>query len=142
MARFRRVNIDGKSITETRLADAELKPGELVKVQGDKFAKAALADVGKAQLFIVNPAFHEGKTIADAIAANETVVADYVEQGREFALRVPAATYTKGAAIALSATGIKLFTAPGDDAAADPIIAYCQEDVKLEAEDFVRVRVA
>lgn len=142
MFRFRRVNIDGKSITETRLAGAELKPGELVKLQGGKFVKAALADVGKAQLFIVNPAFHEGKTIADAIAANETVVADYVEQGREFALRVPAATYTKGAAIALSATGIKLFTAPGGDNAADPIIAYCQEDVKLEAEDFVRVRVA
>ena len=142
MFRFRRVNIDGKSITETRLAGAELKPGELVKLQGGKFAKAALADVGKAQLFIVNPAFHEGKTIADAIAANETVVADYVEQGREFALRVPAATYTKGAAIALSATGIKLFTAPGEDAAADPIIAYCQEDVTLEDVDFIRVRVA
>lgn len=142
MFRFRRVNIDGKSITETRLASAEVKPGELVKLAEGKFAKAVLADVGKAQLFIVNPAFHEGKTIADAIAANATVVADYVEQGREFALRVPAATYTKGAAIALSATGIKLFTAPSGDDAADPIIAYCQEDVTLGAEDFIRVRVA
>lgn len=142
MFRFRRVNIDGKSITETYAASAEVKPGELVKLAEGKFAKVALADVGKEQLFIVNPAFHEGKTIADAIAVGATVVADYVEQGREFALRVPAATYTKGAAIAFTATGVKLFTAPGGAGTADPIIAYCQEDVTLEAEDFIRVRVA
>lgn len=65
MFRFRRVNIDGKSITETYAANEAVKPGELVKLDEGKFAKAALADVGKAQLFIVNPAFHEGKTIAD-----------------------------------------------------------------------------
>lgn len=142
MFRYRRVNIDGKSITETRLAGAELKPGELVKVASGKFAKATVADVGAAQLYIVNPAFHEGKTIADAIAANETVVADYVEQGREFAIRVPKATYTKGAAIALTATGLKLFVAPSGETEADPIVAYCQEDVTLDAEDFIRVRIA
>lgn len=140
MFRFRRVNIDGKSITETRLAGAELKPGELVKLEGSKFVKAAPADVSKEQLYIVNPAFHEGKTIADAIAANATVVADYVEQGREFALRVPAATYTKGAAIALAADGAKLSSAVEGGSA--PIIAYCQEDVTLEDVDFIRVRVA
>lgn len=140
MFRFRRVNIDGKSITETRLAGAELKPGELVKLQGGKFVKAAPADVSKEQLYIVNPAFHEGKTIADAIAANATVVADYMEQGREFALRVPAATYTKGAAIALAADGAKLSSAVEGGSA--PIIAYCQEDVTLEDVDFIRVRVA
>ena len=140
MFRFRRVNIDGKSITETRLAGAELKPGELVKLQGGKFGKAAPADVGREQLYIVNPAFHEGKTIADAIAANATVVADYVEQGREFALRVPKATYAKGAAIALASDGAKLSSA-GESGSA-PIIAFCQEDVTLTAEDFIRVRVA
>ena len=140
MFRFRRVNIDGKSITETRLADAGLKPGELVKLQGDKFVKAAPTDVGKEQLYIVNPAFHEGKTIADAIAANATVVADYVEQGREFAIRVPKATYAKGAAIALTADGAKLSSVEEGESA--PIIAYCQEDVTLKAEDFIRVRVA
>lgn len=123
MFRFRRVNIDGKSITETRLAGAELKPGELVKLQDGKFVKATTAE---GRLYIVNPAFHEGKTIADAIKAGETVVADYVEQGREFAMRVEAATYVKDQAIKLS----------------EVTVAYCQEDVTLEAEDFIRVRVA
>ena len=123
MFRFRRVNIDGKSITETRLAGAELKPGELVKLEGGKFVKATTAE---GRLYIVNPAFHEGKTIADAIKAGETVVADYVEPGREFAMRVEAATYTKDQAIKLG----------------EVTVAYCQEDVTLEAEDFIRVRVA
>ncbi|EPP2736395.1 hypothetical protein ACUNP7_001015 [Escherichia coli] len=123
MFRFRRVNIDGKSITETRLAGAELKPGELVKLEGGKFVKAETAE---GRLYIVNPAFHEGKTIADAIKAGETVVADYVEPGREFAMRVAEGAYTKDKAIQLG----------------DVTVAYCQEDVTLEAEDFVRVRVA
>lgn len=123
MFRFRRVNIDGKSITETRLAGAELKPGELVKLEDGKFVKATTAE---GRLYIVNPAFHEGKTIADAIAAGETVVADYVEEGREFAMRVEAATYTKDQAINLG----------------EVTVAYCQEDVTLEDVDFIRVRVA
>ncbi|EEW8235252.1 hypothetical protein D4639_002020 [Escherichia coli] len=123
MFRFRRVNIDGKSITETRLAGAELKPGELVKLEGGKFVKATTAE---GRLYIVNPAFHEGKTIADAIAAGETVVADYVEEGREFAMRVEAATYAKDQAIKLG----------------EVTVAYCQEDVTLEDVDFIRVRVA
>lgn len=123
MFRFRRVNIDGKSITETRLAGAELKPGELVKLEGGKFVKATTAE---GRLYIVNPAFHEGKTIADAIAAGETVVADYVEEGREFAMRVEAATYAKDQAIKLG----------------EVTVAYCQEDVTLEGVDFIRVRVA
>ena len=123
MFRFRRVNIDGKSITETRLAGAELKPGELVKLEGGKFVKATTAE---GRLYIVNPAFHEGKTIADAIATGETVVADYFETGREFAMRVTLGTYTKDQAIQVN----------------EATVAYCQEDVKLEAEDFIRVRVA
>lgn len=123
MFRFRRVNIDGKSITETRLAGAELKPGELVKLEGGKFVKATTAE---GRLYIVNPAFHEGKTIADAIKAGETVVADYVEPGREFAMRVALGAYTKDQAIQVG----------------DVTVAYCQEDVTLEAEDFIRVRVA
>ena len=78
MFRFRRVNIDGKSITETRLAGAELKPGELVKLEGGKFVKAVTADVDKEQLYIVNPAFHEGKTIADAIDPNDLILSSTI----------------------------------------------------------------
>lgn len=123
MFRFCRVNIDGKSITETRLAAAELKPGELVKLENGKFVKATTAE---GRLYIVNPAFHEGKTIADAIAMNETVVADYFETGREFAMLVPIGSYSKDQDIQVN----------------DVTVAYSQEDVDLKADDFIRVRVA
>lgn len=123
MFRFRRVNIDGKSITETYAAGEEVLPGKLVKLVDGKFMNAT--DAGD-RLYIVNPAFHEGKTIADAIKEGETVVADYVEPGREFAMRVNAAVYQKDQAIKLG----------------DVTVAYCQEDVTLEVVDFIRVRVA
>lgn len=125
MFRFRRVNIDGKSITETYVAGEEVLPGKLVKLVDGKFMNATETDT-EGRLYIVNPAFHEGKTIADAIKAGETVVADYVEPGREFAMRVDAETYIKDQAIKLG----------------DVTVAYCQEDVTLEGVNFIRVRVA
>lgn len=137
MFRFRRVNIDGKSITETRAAGAELKPGTLVVLKDGKFVNAVDGEAGEsataasdytagARLYIVNPAYHEGKGIGDAIAADNTVVADYVEQGREFAMRLNTGAYKKDQAIKLG----------------EVTVAYCQEDVTLAAVDFVRVRVA
>jgi hypothetical protein len=123
MFRFRRVNIDGKSITETHAAGEEVLPGELVKLVDGKFMKATNA---AGRLYIVNPAFHEGKTIADAIKEGETVVADYVEPGREFAMRAGAATYKKDQPFTLD----------------EVTVVYYQEDVTLEEEDFIRVRVA
>lgn len=123
MFRFRRVNIDGKSITETYVAGEDVLPGKLVELVDGKFMNATNAE---GRLYIVNPAFHEGKTIADVIKAGETVVADYFEPGREFAMRVDAEPYKKDRAIELNGV----------------TVAYCQEDVTLETVDFIRVRVA
>ncbi|ELH9086301.1 hypothetical protein RO179_000744 [Escherichia coli] len=123
MFRFRRVNIDGKSITETYAAGEEVLPGKLVSLVGGVFMNATDAT---GRLYIVNPAYHEGKGIGDAIAAGETVVADYVEEGREFAMRLDAGEYVKDQAIKLG----------------DVTVAFCQENVTLEDVDFVRVRVA
>lgn len=136
MARFRRVNIDGKSITETAVSAAELKPGTPVKMTAGKFV-AATDTVGR--IYVVNPAYHEGLGIEDAIPVGHSVVADYAEEGREFAILLPAGTYTKDAGITIGADGFKV-VATGDSA--DPVFAFCQEAVTLEAADFVRVRVA
>ena len=123
MFRFRRVNIDGKSITETYAAGEEVLPGKLVSLVDGVFMNATDAT---GRLYIVNPAYHEGKGIGDAIAAGKTVVADYVEEGREFAMRLDAGEYVKDQAIKLG----------------DVTVAFCQENVTLKAVDFVRVRVA
>lgn len=143
MARFRRVNIDGKSVTETAVSDAALKPGTPVKMTAGKFVAATDTE---GRIYVVNPAYHEGLGIEDAIPVGHSVVADYAEEAREFAILLPAGTYTKDAGITISSTGFKL-AAPasgkGESAvAADPVFAFCQETVTLEAADFVRVRVA
>lgn len=133
MARFRRVNIDGKSITETAVSAAELKPGTPVKMTAGKFV-AATDTVGR--IYVVNPAYHEGLGIEDAIPVGHSVVADYAEEGREFAILLPEGAYTKDAAITIGEGGFKLVTSE------EPVFAFCQEAVTLEAADFVRVRVA
>ncbi|ATC02963.1 hypothetical protein E0N58_09245 [Escherichia coli] len=133
MARFRRVNIDGKSVTETAVSAAALKPGTPVKMASGKFA-AATDTTGR--IYVVNPAYHEGLGIEDAIPVGHSVVADYAEEGREFAILLPEGTYTKDAAITIGEGGFKLV------ASDEPVFAFCQETVNLEAADFVRVRVA
>lgn len=133
MARFRRVNIDGKSVTETAVSDAALKPGTPVKMTAGKFAAATDTE---GRIYVVNPAYHEGLGIEDAIPVGHSVVADYAEEGREFAILLPNGTYTKDAAITIGDGGFKLVTSE------EPVFAFCQEAVTLEAADFVRVRVA
>ncbi|ENS1089896.1 hypothetical protein ACEZI3_001268 [Escherichia coli] len=143
MSRFNRVNIDGKSITETAVSATALEPGTPVNMASGKFVAATAVE---GRIYIVNPAYHEGLGIEDEIPAGDSVVADYAEQGREFAILVPAGTYTKDAGITIGASGFDL-AAPasgeGENAVpADPVFAYCQEAVTLEADDFIRVRVA
>lgn len=133
MARFRRVNIDGKSVTETAVSAAALKPGTPVKMTAGKFVAAA--DTA-GRIYVVNPAYHEGLGIEDAIPVGHSVVADYAEEGREFAILLPEGAYTKDAAITIGEGGFKLV------ASDEPVFAFCQETVTLAAADFVRVRVA
>lgn len=133
MSRFNRVNIDGKSITETAVSAAALKPGTPVNMVAGKFVSATAV---KGRIYIVNPAYHEGLGIEDAIPAGDSVVADYAEGGREFAILVPAGTYAKDAGITIGADGFDLAVTD------DPVFAYCQEDIILAEGDFIRVRVA
>ncbi len=86
MSRYRRVNIDGKSLykTETRLTAAELLPCTAVTINGDgKFAQAT-ALTGR--MYIIDCAYHQGLGIRDAVPAGDSAVGNYVEEGRELAL--------------------------------------------------------
>lgn len=133
-SRYRRVNLDGKSITETRAAKANVLPGTFVVIDADdKFAQAT-ALTGR--IYITNPAYHQGLTIRDAIPAGDSVVGEYVEEGRELAVLVPAGTYKKYSPIKLGADG------KGALASADTesVIGYSQDGVTLKYDDFIRVR--
>lgn len=133
-SRYRRVNLDGKSITETRAAKANVLPGTFVVIDAnDEFAQATAL---KGRIYITNPAYHQGLTIRDAIPAGDSAVGEYVEEGRELALLVPAGTYKKDSPIKLGADG------QGDLATADTgsVIGYSQDEVTLSVADFIRVR--
>lgn len=139
MARYRRVNIDGKSITETRTTAATLQPGTFVVIDAnDKFAQAA-AVTGR--MYVLNPAYHQGLDIATAIPSGDSAVADYVEEARELAVRVGPGTYKKDQPITVNASGV----AASVPAAAGTyqVIGYSQDDavVASGATDFLRIRI-
>ncbi|ASR89193.1 MULTISPECIES: gp53 minor capsid family protein [Alcaligenes] len=135
MSRYRRVNIDGKSITETRVAAAALLPGTFAVIDAnDKFAQAAAA-VGR--VYVVNCAYHQGLSIRDAVPAGDSAVGDYVEEGRELAVLCPAGAYKKDSPIKIGANGQGALAT--DDT--DTVIGYSQDEVTLTAADFIRVRM-
>lgn len=133
-SRYRRVNLDGKSITETRAAKANVLPGTFVVIDAnDEFAQAT-ALTGR--IYITNPAYHQGLTIRDAIPVGDSAVGEYVEEGRELALLVPAGTYKKDSPIKFGADGQGALAT----ADTDSVIGYSQDEVTLSSADFIRVR--
>lgn len=97
MPRYRRVNIDGQSLykTETRTTAAALLPGTAATINSsDKFAQAT-ALTGR--LYIIDVGYHQGLTITESIPAGDSAVGNYVEEGRELALRCLPGAYKKTA---------------------------------------------
>lgn len=136
MSRYRRINIDGKSITETRATAAALLPGTFAVINADdKFAQAAAA---KGRLYVVNPGYHQGLGVRDAVPAGDSAVGEYVEEGRELAVLCPAGAYKKDSPIKFGANGQgALATADTDE-----VLGYSQDEVTIAASqtDLVRVR--
>lgn len=134
MARYHRVNIDGKSVTETRITAAALKPGTFAAIQSGEFAQSAVA---AGRMYVIHPANHEGGTIVDEIAQGQSAVGEYVEEGRELVVLCAAGTYTKDTPIGLGASGQGTF----DVDETDTILGYSQDAVTLSAAGFIRVRM-
>lgn len=137
MPRYHRVNIDGQSLfkTETRKTAAALYPGTFATINdADLFAESATV-VGR--LYIIDSAYHEGLGITDQIPAGHSAIGNYLEEGREFAVRVAAGTYTKDQPITVIAGQAAAVPAA---AGTYKIIGYSQDDVTTTAVDFIRIR--
>jgi hypothetical protein len=133
MPSYRRVNIDGHSVTETRLASANLKPGIFVAINADdEFEAAPVGAVGR--VYVLGAAEHEGLGITDEIPSGHSAVGNYVEDGREFAVLAVAGVYKKDQPIGVGANGL----AAG---ASVNVIGFCQDDVSFATADFIRVRM-
>lgn len=141
-----RINLDGKSETETRIGAVQLLPGQFVVIDAnDKYALANAATDLQKQLRIVGKGSASGLEILDPIPLGESVVADYVKQGRHFAARLPANAVLKfDTPLTLdAATGdLKIATITGDTP--DTVVAYSQENYTVHAagKQLVIVRIA
>jgi hypothetical protein len=138
--RPRRVNNDGKSITRLGIAKVALLPGSFAVLDATGEFIQATAPVKP--LYIVNVDDKQGEDILTAVVATESATCDFVEQGRQFAALVKAATAcVLDTPLKLSATlGIlEKATAPED-----VVVAYSMEiyTTPAGAATHVRVRIA
>jgi len=135
MSRYRRVNIDGKSLfqTETRIASENLLPGTFAVINEDgEFEQAESGTLGR--VYVIDCAHHQGLGIRDAVPEGSSAVGNYVEEAREMAVLVSAGSYSKDQPITVGASG-------RGAAGASNIIGYCQDDAVLSEADFIRVRM-
>ena len=139
MSRYRRVNIDGKSLfkTETRRTAAALLPGTFAVINdSDLFAQATELT---GRIYVIDCAYHQGLGIRDAVPSGDSAVGNYVEEGRELAILCPAGTYKKDTPIKLGTNGQGAIAT----ADTDSVIGYSQDEAIIASgeTDFIRVRM-
>ncbi|EMP0916872.1 hypothetical protein RZM60_006199 [Pseudomonas aeruginosa] len=138
MSRYRRVNIDGKSLfkTETRKTAAALLPGTFAVINGSDLFAQASASVGR--LYVIDCAHHEGLSIRDAVPVGHSAVGNYVEEGRELAVLCQAGTYKKDTPIKLGTSGQGAIASSDTD----KVLGYSQDDAIIASgeTDFIRIR--
>lgn len=139
--RPRRINNDGKSITELGIASVALLPGSFAKLNASgQFIQAPLA--GQKPFYIINVDDLTGQDILTAVPVGESATGDYVEEGRQFAALVEAGTVCiKDTPLKRTETGVLELAEAGDD-----VFAYSQEIYTVPAlpatGSHVRVRIA
>jgi len=145
MARFRRINLDGKSLfkTETRRMSVNGYPGTVVVLNDDNEFEFRLSNstLGP-RLYLLDEASHEGKGCMDQIPVNHTAIGNYIEEGREFAARMADGTYRKDQSVYLAASGV-ITLVPSTSGTTFNAIGYVQEqdEVTITDVDLIRIRV-
>lgn len=139
--RPRRINNDGKSITEVGKAAVALLPGSFAKLNATgQFRQAVVAD--KKPIYIINVDDLTGQDILTAVPAGESATGDYVEEARQFAALVaPGTVCIKDTPFKRTATGTLTLADPADE-----VYAYSMEIYTVPAlpatGSHVRVRIA
>lgn len=124
MARFNRINLDGKSITETRPAGAQgARPGSAMVINSEDVFVSPAGGEAVQRLYVANTGHLQGLTADDTIPAGDSVEGEYLETGRGLAVLLAAdQEVTKDTPLAVNAAG--QFVAAGEGAA---VVAYSQE---------------
>lgn len=140
MARYNRINLDGKSITETYLAATDIEAGVVVVENNGEFAKASAGAVGR--IFVATTGMQQGLGTGAETPEGDSLAGEYAEEGRELAILLGKNnTVTKGAPLSVAANGLLALNADGKN-----IIGYAQEDLAVgntsaDTPELLRVRI-
>lgn len=136
---YKRINLDGKSETQTMIADADIGAGEVMyAASGTTFKAAASAQAGL-QLYVANAGHLQGLGTEDDIQAGDSIEGEIVSSGRHLAVLVKASeVLVQDTPLQLDASGILKVAADPADA-----IAYSQEARTIGATgaELVHVRI-
>lgn len=95
MARYNRINIDGRAETENRLMAENALPGTVVYINGDQFHTAEDGAGEGVQLYALGVDTLQGRRVTDEVNAGDVGIGNYLETGRSFAMRVAPGTVLK-----------------------------------------------
>lgn len=142
--RFARINLDGKSVSKTKIIATGAAPGQLLQLLPNNtsglFAGYGVAGKRDALLYVAHPLEHEGLQSADAIPVSSTVVGELAENGRELAVLVAATSaLQEDTPLTSNGAGLLRIAVLGTD----DVIAYSQEVITVgAAPELVKVRFA
>lgn len=142
--RYKRINLDGRSINFTTTSAVALKGGQVVCLDNKGLAviaTAALVLAGAKLYAVVSRAL----SVDEAIPAGDSLTLDYMETGREFALlAAPETALTRDLALTVVDGAVALATPAEDADVGGNIRAYSVETYTTKAgkQELVRVRIA
>lgn len=137
MARFNRINLDGKSVTETRTKATTTLPGTLLSIgSNDRFAVATAGASGA--LYVANTAHLQGLGADDIIPVGESIEGEYLETGRGVAALVASGvTVGMDTPLQVGTNGQLVLATTGD------VVAYAKEAYTVgDSAELVWVRGA
>ena len=142
MARYNRINIDGRAETENRQMKVDALAGTLVFIGADdKFDKFVTSGGGEGvQLYALGTDYTNGKRVTDPVTTGDIGIGNYFEEGRSFAMLVKAAAaLVHDTPLAVDATGVLRAGVIGTD----HIVAFSKENYTVGATpELVIVRAA
>lgn len=137
MSRYNRINLDGKSSAQTRVSEADVQAGQVVKVSGRKFVVASAGDAGA--VYVVKQGGLMGISTDSDIKAGTSISAEHLEEGRLLAVLVASTVSVDfDTPLSVGANGELVLTALEAE-----VVAYAQEKVTVGASaELVLVRGA
>lgn len=132
MARYNRINLDGKSKSMTAVVKAGTQYGSIVSLDADG---EFVSPTELSQSFVLGGDYQQGQYTDESLLAGQTGVAEYLDSGRKLAVLTVAGDYEVGSALKEDGGMLALATT------GDTIIGYSSEAVTLSEDSLLAVSI-